>query len=440
MSHSTVKKSKKTAVPAASKLPVFAQKKGAFLGNIAKVPTPPGNTGLPSVFSLQTSIKYPEDLVGSQLEKWVLQSVARSCLGNTHRTASCMRNRQYKKPDVQVKYSLLRKRSFFGNLQTCGSVWSCPICAQKISESRRNTLITLVDRHLFLKSSINPKLPHRGVYLITRTVPHTVNQPAKLLMQQMAKAESKYKSGAPWKRLVEKFGIIGSVRSVEVTYGANGWHPHIHELVFTEEALLVKDKKKYPLERDDLDDLKEDLYKRWKSAAVRGGFAEPSFENGVDVKDGTYATRYVSKWGIESELTKWHLKKGYKSFGPFDFLRIAQDGGPLALTARALFIEYSEAFKGVRQLHPTPGLYALYDLNVEEEKTDEELAQGNEEGARLLASLTENEWKCILREGLRGPLLAAVDAAEGGLDSVETFLMSHSITKNTDAVFGKAKQ
>jgi len=32
-------------------------------------------------------------------------------------------------------------------------------------------------------------------------------------------------------------------------------------------------------------------------------------EHGLDLRDGKYADKYVSKWGIEHELTKGHVKK-----------------------------------------------------------------------------------------------------------------------------------
>ena len=45
--------------------------------------------------------------------------------------------------------------------------------------------------------------------------------------------------------------------------------------------------------------------------------------HGVDVRNGTYAAEYVSKWGLEEEVTKGHLKKGLNgSLTPFDLLRV----------------------------------------------------------------------------------------------------------------------
>ena len=48
----------------------------------------------------------------------------------------------------------------------------------------------------------------------------------------------------------------------------------------------------------------------WIKSCVRAGLNAPSMTHGLDLRDGTYADQYVSKWGIESELTKGHVKKG----------------------------------------------------------------------------------------------------------------------------------
>jgi hypothetical protein len=34
-------------------------------------------------------------------------------------------------------------------------------------------------------------------------------------------------------------GFVGTIRTVEVTYGRNGWHPHVHAVVLNERPLEV---------------------------------------------------------------------------------------------------------------------------------------------------------------------------------------------------------
>ena len=58
--------------------------------------------------------------------------------------------------------------------------------------------------------------------------------------------------------------------------------------------------------------------------------------------------RYISKWGLEDELTRGHTKKG-RAGGetPFDLLR-AVLADKEDRQAAALFLEFSQCFKGKR--------------------------------------------------------------------------------------------
>ena len=91
-------------------------------------------------------------------------------------------------------------------------------------------------------------------------------------------------------------GVVHKVRSFEVTYGDNGWHPHFHILMFNKYILVSAD-------------LRKNLSELWIKACVRAGLSAPSMKHGLDLRDGEYASEYVSKWGIEHELTKGHIKR-----------------------------------------------------------------------------------------------------------------------------------
>jgi len=345
-------------------------------------------------------LTYPEGEANTRLERFALQSVARSILPKS-RTGACLRNRIGGASHVGVKYSRARARATYANLQTCASVWACPCCAAKISEHRRSDLVRLVNAH---------RAAGGVVLLATRTFPHTMTDSLAGLLSKLSTAEDKFKSGAPYKRIKDRFGIVGTVRAVECTFGANGWHPHIHELVFLDDAV-------------ELEELEDALYGRWLSAATRAGFPPPSREHGLDVRDGSYAAAYASKWGMESELTKWHVKKGKESsLSPFDLLRIAlqDDDAQAVSSARSLFFEYAQAFRGKRQLVYSKGLRDLYDL--EDELTDEEAAEGEEPDAELLGLLEPSQWKAILRAGMRGQLLEAINEAKGDWAAIDWVL------------------
>ena len=95
--------------------------------------------------------------------------------------------------------------------------------------------------------------------------------------------------------------------------------------------------------------------------------------HGLDIRDGTYATKYVAKWGLSEEMTKGHLKKGRSSCSPFDLLNYSTMDVTIGdRTAADLWQEFAIATKGKRQLEWGRGLKKLLLID---EKTDEQLAQ-----------------------------------------------------------------
>ena len=73
--------------------------------------------------------------------------------------------------------------------------------------------------------------------MVTLTAPHTVAMALAMLLLLVAGAFRSVISGRPWLRLKDQLGIVGTIRSLEVTHGPNGFHPHLHVLVFVEGSL-----------------------------------------------------------------------------------------------------------------------------------------------------------------------------------------------------------
>ena len=94
--------------------------------------------------------------------------------------------------------------------------------------------------------------------------------------------------------------------------------------------------------------LKNDLSELWIKSCVRAGLSAPSMKHGLDLRDGKYASQYVSKWGIEHELTKGHLKKGKEnSLTPFDLLQLSiEDEEVFFKKPSKLFQEFAISLKG----------------------------------------------------------------------------------------------
>ncbi|MFH7354329.1 rolling circle replication protein, Rep63 protein, partial [Acinetobacter bereziniae] len=49
------------------------------------------------------------------------------------RVCNCLKKRIDKNKDREVKYNESRKKAHWSNVQRCGSVWMCPVCAKQIT-------------------------------------------------------------------------------------------------------------------------------------------------------------------------------------------------------------------------------------------------------------------------------------------------------------------
>lgn len=377
----------------------------APLGNNPISPTPP--TFEPRGFGLFTrlmqakkTIEYGKTAIARRLEKFALQREVRRAIPKS-RAASCLRLK-IGSSGVGVKWSPSRGKANYVNVRVCGAGWVCPHCAPKISEHRRKELLRLLK-----------EVKRRGqiAVLVTRTIRHSPHDGIKDLMDAMQVAEGKFKSGNPWGRLVNRFGVIGGVRALETTFSEGGPHPHLHEI------LILKGKV-------DFKELRDAISVRWASAVGRAGLGTISDEFGVDVRGGAAAAGYIAKFGKESELTSWHTKQGRGGAGPFDLLRLSQqcEDQSIAAIARALFAEFAEATKGRKQLSWSKGLRKEYGLN-EEEVSDEDAAVGEEAlDDVVIGKFTDPQWSAICRAGLRGQVLEAVNASGGDWSAVDEVL------------------
>jgi hypothetical protein len=379
---------------------------GLPLGIDAKSSPTPGNQGLQPAYKIDLStgeIIQPEKEycpVSTRLNRFITQSASRkACLGsNVTRINNCLRV-AHKGAEISVYRSKNHNTCAYAGLQTCGSVWVCPVCAAKISERRKMELQQAIQQHISLGGD---------VLLLTLTNPHYLGDKLSDVLEGQRLALKYFNKGAVVDRFNKSIGYRGQVRALEITHGRNrvinnGWHPHYHILLFVQSGL-------------DPDYLRGKFYERWLKACIKAKMpALPDYKHGLRLDDGSKAAAYASKWGLESEMTKGHIKKASNGETPFDFLRAyAFDKDK---QAAALFREFAETFKGKRQLFWSHGLKASFDL---EEVTDEELAAEQEDQAAILGKIELEDWRRILKADVRGEIL---ELARFGWDPVERFLI-----------------
>lgn len=351
-----------------------------------------------------------------RLERYRLQAIARRVLVEVHRISGCLRKRN-KLKKIQIWQGKESGAAHYRGLQTCGSVWVCPVCAAKISERRRDDL-----------SKAIKTWTEQGhdVLMLTLTVPHHQGEDVGTVLEHIAQPLRLMKNRKTWKRMSRIMGLRGTIRALEVTYGLNGWHVHVHLLLFVTTNC-----------RNALQELEKEFYRMWASACETAYGGLPSQEHGVSLDGGDRAERYVSKWGLEEDLeeetadkgskwglehevTKAHVKVGGEgNLTPWDFLRALNDGKTDRDYA-GLFREYADAFHGRHQLEWSRGLREL--LGLGQELTDAEIAEQVEESAVLLGTLTPEQWYKVLCAEVRAELLGVAEAS--GWNGVIKFIES----------------
>ena len=328
----------------------------------------------------------------NRAERYALKSVVNAIFPKSH-TAKCCRMR-IPKQQVQVLKDLEHNKAHYAGLHRCGSVWWCPVCAAKISERRRAELVSAV---------AVAKAMGWQVLLMTLTIPHGMGDDLNDILDKMMKAWRKVTTSREGKRIKAMLGIEGTIRAFEVTDGDNGFHPHFHVLLFAQPTFTSQS-------------FQAAYLPLWQDACVKSGLPCPSEVHGLKVDDGAKAEKYVTKWGLEDEMTKGHTKtsKSKNGMTPWDLLRDALKND--SERSRARFYIYAMAFKGRRQLYWSNGLKARLAV---EEVTDEQLVAIEEENAIVLAELTEEQWKAVLWARCESSLL---DIAENNSKDIPAFL------------------
>ena len=418
----------------------------AALGNATELRTPPllevvdSETG-EIVFAGKMSEK--EAISHARFLRFKLQNQARKILYRFngekasvnakgyevhHRTCTC--TRFLVSSDVSVLKSATSKRHFYGGLMSCANARTCPVCAAKINEHKANEM----------RQAAN-MADQKGVVfsLMTFTAPHTASDSLEDLIKGVNAALSGFFRGAPAKRFKDKYGIVGYVRSFEVRYGVNGWHPHFHLLMVSKKELplTLRNDKLKPLPVEQQTEEWRWVLSRWQSMCVKHGLNMPN-EYGLDIQNGGHAGQYITKfgsdgeilqtqsgkkltWDVADEVSKGHVKMGRKgSFSPWDLLAQSMDSESEKQRAlfSALFLDYARNMKGVTLLKWSRGLRDFFDLRAE--KTDEDIIADDVDSGLLAAKVSGKLWRLVLSKDQQSMLLDIIDNA--GIDGLALYL------------------
>jgi len=272
-------------------------------------------------------------------------------------------------------------KAHYGNLETCSSVWVCPVCAAKISERRRAELQHVVDSVDYLP------------IMLTFTLRHSLGDDFGSLRQGLLDAWRQFRAN-DWKRIKAFFGWHADVRVVEVTHGSNGWHPHIHCLAFFKQGHNPQS----------LELMEHYMKRRWQHVVRLKGF-DCTLEHGcvMDSEARTVA-EYIAKfgyepqesnqgWGVAEELSKSTSKTAHwKGSTPWELLLRSMSGDGYA---RHLFKVYAEVTKGKQQMawSQSPDIRSEVDMQI---LTDRELSEQSEEDAFIYSTISAPDWRMVI--------------------------------------------
>lgn len=343
------------------------------------------------------------------LDRYRLQRHAAKILGWPKALSGCEYARQHGAAGVEVWRNTSADRgswSRYRGLQTCKSVWNCPVCSNRRAWNRRGDLQKLVD--YANKQGLT-------LVMLTLTSSHDLSTSLSEQKRMMKKAKASLTSRAPFKKGLLRH-MVGSVTATEVTHGQwTGWHQHFHYIVVLNLRHLPFHKREEEARR-----LGEMAWPAWQGAATNSGLhvARQGWSVDVGAAVAAYPTdkdKIEGGWTLADEATRGAAKKGAGRH-PFELLRLSCDADDAS--ARELFIEYVDAMRNVRALVWSRGLAELVGVN----KDDDDQGEGdeaNEEAAEVTeehtGTLDKKEWQgSMTRPGVRsrrGRMAVAVSRA-----------------------------
>jgi hypothetical protein len=348
----------------------------------------------------------------TKLERYKLLAIARE-VTNGHAVIGCLLYPTDLGEPISVNHDETRREARFGNVQTCKSVWACPVCADRITRYRAAELLRAMETWT---------QGGNRMAMATYTLAHRANEGCKQVLDRLQAAYKRFKGDRAYKSRRTAWGIKGSVRVLELTYGSNGWHWHIHEIYFLEGKRKGRNEEMLGAMRQHW----QHVVKQVGGDAVRKGF---------DLKQETRAAfDYVSKFGSSGNAAGWNLarevarspakiRSNAAGLHPFEILASARR--PTAAGDRAAWNEYVMATKGVRQLVYSPKLRAALGIADIDDETIADLE--TDEALRVLARITVKGWYYLNRPQLGIFTEFKQIADTGDAELLEVWLEAHDI-------------
>lgn len=299
--------------------------------------------------------------------------------------------------DVAIVHRATENRAHFAGLQTCGSVWACPCCSERILAGRAAELVRAIQTHAAADGD---------VLMLTLTMRHNRRQALADLWDGLTSAWTAARSGAR-KHLQ---GVMW-VKRTEGTHGAAGWHMHLHVLLFVPAGTPPQA-------------IGEAMFAAWAKRLVSLGFDAPQAGPGMQIKrlDLANATEevaaYLAKGHYDEQLADDPARRAALELASNGKRARGENRTPMQILAAfvangeasdlQLWHTWEKASKGRQAMTWSAGAHD--HLVGDEEQTDDELAQETDGGGTVVALIDGRAWSAIAaRPHLMNDLLTLVE-------------------------------
>ena len=349
-----------------------------------------------------------------------------------------------------------------GKVETCGSQ-SCPICRVTVRSKRQEELKTLnkgwiETRNLYQNMEYEigedglidipdeKDLPGGLMAMITFTCRHDKSDRAKDLFgyrgsgpdrrrnlknQGMIGQLYRFRKSKLWKSFKEESEYIADVRVVETTWGDNGFHVHVHMIVY------------YKCEFDFIGWQKK-LSEQWIKCAKPSGLRDPDFKRGLTIQNADHASDYIVKWGAAAEISSPSVKKaknGNFTIPQFERLLINEElrkeSGYKIEQIEKILKEYHVAMLGRRLIQWAGKSKELIDKYCKDyEESELKLARLNYDEVDELQALVKSKlWNKLRWNGLMSIVRTIIE--KQGRAGLLEFITKYYSSQLTDLITGE---
>jgi len=238
-------------------------------------------------------------------------------------------------------------RAYYNGVVTCANALLCPVCAPRIMGKRGGEIHNAVKRWL-------AEDPRNTCYMLTFTFAHTASDSLSGLLTAFKAALEGFWRHGSIRRLLAASGMVGRITAMEIQCSQkNGWHPHVHVLLFCQVADFNEEK----------------LAGYWLNALESSGLSGLS-DIAFHIVEARSAEAYLTK--VSSEMALGNLKQGraFGHYSPMQLLDEARNGSEWATNR---FCELFQSTRGINSLRWSKGLKGRFGIG---EVSDQEITDG----------------------------------------------------------------